>query len=357
MKTDNLESTAKGFRASDIGPLPAAKKNRSHIGDDLQPVGDYASINPLQWVIEDLEFLQYSEKNKGETSGDNDCCWNERRIHFLSGKAQVGVSAFLLVVPFLWALFLVLGGGGYLPFLLMTSTKEPNALIMAAAWIFMGGWTLACFFYIIPRTTPWVVGLFAFLLRPFDKLLARLLDRTLESGKSEFNRETGDVTFALGGGKTLTAPFVEFDAYVERVVQHGGIFYRLQFVHRYTGKRFSQTSLTRIEPTREEVLALWDMLQRYMDVDQPLPDIPRLEPYRHKDPVTAEHDRKTGRDPRYWRDLDVEAWKKNEGADLARRQAEFPWDQRRCRLTPQLGKIDMAVYRQKQGREAAVAAG
>jgi|GEM_PF-5757498 len=28
---------------------------------------------------------------------------------------------------------------------------------------------------------------------------------------------------------------------LERVVQRGGIFYRLMFVHRYTGERFNQT--------------------------------------------------------------------------------------------------------------------
>ena len=30
--------------------------------------------------------------------------------------------------------------------------------------------------------------------------------------------------------------------------------------------------------------------------------------------MTAEHDRKTGRPPRYWRDMDDEAWKKAEKA-------------------------------------------
>ena len=77
------------------------------------------------------------------------------------------------------------------------------------------------------------MGGFALLLRPFDKLLGKLLDRGLESGESAFNRETGEVSFAMSGGRKLNAPFEEFDAYVERVVQAGGIFYRLMFVHRY----------------------------------------------------------------------------------------------------------------------------
>src|SRR5699024_9355677 len=147
------------------------------------------------------------------------------------------------------------------------------------------------------------------LLSPFDKLLAKLLDRGLEAGESYFSRETGEVSFALSGGKKLAAPFEEFDAYVERVIQQGGIFYRLMFVHRYTGKQFSQTSLSRIEPAKGEVMALWAMRQRCMDVSQPLPDIPKLQLFRHLDPMTAEYDQRTGRDPRYWRDLNLEAWR------------------------------------------------
>ncbi|WP_217904752.1 hypothetical protein [Marinobacter lutaoensis] len=195
---------------------------------------------------------------------------------------------------------------------------------------------------------PWVMGGFALLLRPFDALLARLLDRGLDAGESYFSRETGEVSFALPGGRKLTAPFEEFDAYVERVIQHGGIFYRLMFVHRYTGKQFSQTSLSRVEPSREEVMALWDMLQRYMDVSQPLPDVPRLEPFRHLDPVTVAHDQATGRPARYWRDLDLEAWQRGEGAEWLRRQRQYPWSQRMCKLTPRLGKMDMDTYRKQR---------
>ena len=38
----------------------------------------------------------------------------------------------------------------------------------------------------------------------------------------------------------------------------------------------------------------------------PLPDVPMFEPFRHKDPVTAEHDRRSGRYENYWRDMAVE---------------------------------------------------
>ncbi|WP_298450329.1 hypothetical protein [uncultured Marinobacter sp.] len=150
---------------------------------------------------------------------------------------------------------------------------------------------------ILIKNLPWIMGAFALLLRPFVKLLSKLLDRGLDAGESYFSRETGEVSFAVSGGKKLTAPFEEFDAYVERVIEAGGMFYRLMFVHRYTGKQFSQTSLSRVEPVKEEVMALWDMLQRYMDISQPLSDVPRLQPFRQLDPVAAKHDQRIGRIP------------------------------------------------------------
>ena len=47
------------------------------------------------------------------------------------------------------------------------------------------------------------------------------------------------------------------------------------------------------------------MIQRYMDITQPLPDVPRLEPFRARDPVTAEHDRKIGR-------IEMDAYRQNQ---------------------------------------------
>lgn len=208
---------------------------------------------------------------------------------------------------------------------------------------------LALSLYLVYLTTNWVISKgIGFLLKPFEKSLQKKVDKSLTDGMSEFNRVTGQVKFALGKGRFFEAPFVEFDAYVERVVQRGGLFYRLMFVHRYTGKMFNKTGLSGVEADKNDVMALWDMLQRFMDVSQPIPDMLRFEPFRHLDPVTAEHDQKTNRPARYWRDLDIEAWKQNEGSEMARANARFPWSQRRCKLTPKLGQIEMSVYRMQR---------
>lgn len=339
-----------GFRSDQVPLLPEPAKSRKQLGQDLQPVGNYTGIEPYYRVCEDAGDIQHQRQSEPEAFTSGDWWWSHQKIRFLNGKAFLGLSALILLIPYVWGTALV-GGGGVLSLYLADFVEMPRILKVLWFLVVGFGW-IAASFYILIKTMPWVMGFFALLLRPFDKLLAKLLDRGLEAGESCFSRETGEVSFALSGGKKLTAPFEEFDAYVERVIEAGGIFYRLMFVHRYTGKQFIQTSLSRVEPAKEEVMALWDMLQRYMDVIQPLPDVPRLEPFRHLDPVTVEHDQRTGRNPRYWRDLDIEAWKQCEGAEWLKRQAEYPWGKRTCRLAPQLGQISMEEYRKKRSPEA-----
>ncbi|MEP1213542.1 MAG: hypothetical protein ABJM11_08120 [Marinobacter sp.] len=341
-----------GFRADQIPALPESPKKRERLGEDLQPVGDYVGIEPYYRACEDVGAVQHQNQDDPDGFELGEWWWDQRQIRFLSGKSFIGLSALVLLIPYVWGGVVLVGGGVATVYYLLLITTDTAYFLRVLVILFAVFVWMPVSFYILIKTMPLVVGGFAFLLRPFDKLLGKLLDRSLEAGESSFNRETGEVSFPLSGGRRLTAPFVEFDAYVERVIQHGGIFYRLIFVHRYTAKQFIQTSMGRIEPTKEEVMALWDMLQRYMDVSQPLPDMPRLEPFRHQDPVTAEYDQKTGRNPRFWRDLDLDAWKQGEGAEWLKRQAEYPWDKRTCRLTPQLGKVSTQAYRELRPQDA-----
>ncbi|WP_432210117.1 hypothetical protein [Marinobacter alkaliphilus] len=349
METQEYASTA--YRSDQAVELPETRAKRERVGDELQPYGAYANLNPYHRTVEDIDTVQCSESEDPEFYKEN-WWWDHQRLRFLNEK--LGLKALILIVPFIWALLVLIGGlvliswsiGTFLIPILPATAVVVILIILGAAWIFFSFW-------IIPPTTNWLmingVGL---ILKPFEKTLEKKLDETLEDGCSEFNRVTGQVKFALGKGRSFEAPLVEFDAYVERVVQRGGIFYRLMFVHRYTQKQFNKTSLSNIEAEKTEVLALWDMLQRYMDVTQPLPDMPRLEPFRHLDPVTAKYDQTTGRNPRYWRDLDIEAWQKSEGAELLRNQQQFAWGRRQCRVTPQLGRVDMPTYRQSRPETA-----
>jgi hypothetical protein len=72
----------------------------------------------------------------------------------------------------------------------------------------------------------------------------------------------------------------------------------LAYVHPPTGK-----GLYAGASTVADVYLRAAYLEKFMDITKPLlPDVPKLEPFRLSDPVTAEHDQAINRDPRYWRD-------------------------------------------------------
>ncbi|WP_339752490.1 hypothetical protein [uncultured Marinobacter sp.] len=337
------------FRASAIGPLPEAPTKRTRIGEELQPFGSYAGAVPYLGTIQDVEALQDCEKSDPEFR-DEDWWWDHQRIRFLNGK--LGLKFLLLIIPFAWILAITVGGMvsiGWGVIQLSNVFGIPALICVLLLLVSIPAWMFFAF-WIAQPTTNWIMSTgVGFFLKPFEKTLNKRLNETMEDGCSEFNRVTGQVRIALGRKRFFEVPFVEFDAYVDRVIQESGVFYRLMLVHRYTQKTFNKTAFSTIESNKNEVLATWDMLQRYMDVSQPLPDTPRLEPFRHLDPVTAEHDRRTGRNPRYWRDLDLESWKDGEGwAEVYRHQNEYPWGTRFCKLTPQLGKISMEEYRKQR---------
>ncbi len=135
----------------------------------------------------------------------------------------------------------------------------------------------------------------------------------------ELNRQTGMVTiFArkpgqfsqYGADGNFVRPFYEFDASVHVLPDRQGIpLYSLHLVHRYHPVAIDFMPVIGRQSSDKDSLALWDMWQNYMDTSKPLPDIPVWEEFRHLDPVTAEHDRRTGRNPRYWRDMDDAEYK------------------------------------------------
>jgi len=138
--------------------------------------------------------------------------------------------------------------------------------------------------------------------------------------KWELNRRTGMVTlfkykrrFPFGKATLVgeeCAPFYEFDAYAGVMATPQGLpYHHLYFVHRYRPIQVDIDLLGGVS-NRQDCLALWDLWQNFMDISQPLPDVPLWEEYRHLDPTTAEHDRRIGRPPRYWRDMDDKTYER-----------------------------------------------
>ena len=106
--TNNQEKT--GFRADQIPNLPQPVDRRERLGEDLQPIGDFAGIEPYYRVCEDVCAVQYQDQNDPDDFTSGDWWWDQRQIRFLTGKAFIGLSALLLVVPYAWGTALVGGG-------------------------------------------------------------------------------------------------------------------------------------------------------------------------------------------------------------------------------------------------------
>jgi len=170
------------------------------------------------------------------------------------------------------------------------------------------------------------IGIPAFLWLSTSLLFKLFPQWCLKAGRGpewELNRRTGMVrvwryrrTIPFLGRRKATIiehPFYEFDGWVAGgATQHGS---RFDFIlcHRYSKLEVHLGDiLLGWQRFPRPCYALWDFLQNYMDVTRPLPEFPVLEPHRHKDPVTAEHDRTTGRPERYWRDMDDVTFKQKE---------------------------------------------
>ncbi|TVP87703.1 MAG: hypothetical protein EA348_12415 [Pseudomonadaceae bacterium] len=116
--------------------------------------------------------------------------------------------------------------------------------------------------------------------------------------------------YPRGDVQEQRAPFHEFDAYINTTPDRQGLPMNvLSLEHRYSDISIYFGDILPPDSNTQQPCALWDFIQNYMDTSHPLPDAPLFEEHRHNDPTTVEHDKATGRPPRYWRDMDDEAFK------------------------------------------------
>ena len=208
-----------------------------------------------------------------------------------------------------WQLLLMLAGAladyGVLKFLgAILALSIPLAAI-GRGWndAFLG------FMYVAPV----LLSLHVFFRYPFTWLLESYPHLIVKDLGCGFFRTTGMIKFRTWREETFEAPFVEFDPYIEfHVNPKGPVTYKLVLCHRYKGWDTTVAQVAQVN--KVELYAFWDELQRYMDVSQPLPDIPALEKFRPLDPTTAEYDAagRRGRPADYWATLALEWWE-NEG--------------------------------------------
>lgn len=171
---------------------------------------------------------------------------------------------------------------------------------------------------------------------------------------SGFNRQTGMLTIGRRFQKPFSAPLYEFDATLEfRPGPHGNSGFAIWLHHRYTSVEvFLGGKIQSLGMNLEEALAFWDTLQRYMDITQPLPELPILEQFRHLDATTTAHDQQSKRDPRRWRDMPYKVWERRGRAEMMKRNRDYSWQEQPCILQ---SKIDPGLsietyYRQQEAK-------
>jgi hypothetical protein len=102
-------------------------------------------------------------------------------------------------------------------------------------------------------------------------------------------------------GGTVTLAYKDFEPRIQRNANSSGIYHSLALVH-----RSGQRCLGLGQHYAIDSLLYACYLEQFMDITQPLPDIPMLEQFRHLDPTTVAYDKEAGRNPRFWRDKTTE---------------------------------------------------
>ncbi|WP_224055376.1 hypothetical protein [Vibrio penaeicida] len=151
-------------------------------------------------------------------------------------------------------------------------------------------------YVLIPFGSAW--GLTLLLFHQFAHKMVRK--------KYTLSRQTGMVTLYDNDEDVIYShPFVEFDCCLfSSTNQYGHLSFGIALVHRYSDYSQHVTIGEMIGSTHpDDHKRLWNVIQQYMDVSQPLPDLPLLEVFRSKDPTTAAYDKEIERDPKYWRSM------------------------------------------------------
>ena len=374
------------YRSTEIPPLPPHRwkqdANRASLTRVPLRWGNYAQIEP--WKDVDAQLLNQSEFLDNQ---EQDALYiNQKSWRFDNTAKWLILHPFLKFSSIIGIPWLLWGG-------VLTAVDYPQdtefliinlIAILSFAMMGLSLWLIekekpSIKYYIIQTGTAFLLALtvslmdiqspqyetehfwmcFGMALSVFMGLigwdyLLHLYLKLFKHDGSGFNRQTGMVTIGRRFQKPFTAPFYEFDATAQyRPGPHGSGGYAIWLHHRYTTMEVCLgVKLHSLDFSLNEAMAFWDTLQRYMDVTQPLPDLPILEQFRHLDPTTAAHDREQQRNPRHWRDMDHQDWANRGREELIQRTRNYKWQTQPCilqaRIDPQLS-IE-AYYRGQEAR-------
>ncbi len=346
------------YRGQALPPLPPPIRDKQGLFDTALKWGHYANLDSISEIEGQLmgeAHLAYERQTK-EKRKQQIYCDAERWTFENSGK----LLHFLFILKlcclmsffFPWTLkladvfnsnFLVTTLGLFIMIacLVIYGSSRPRlayilggvfGIITAGAIAWDQG---ALWGYWDEQTAFWFGAILLFMAVIGVDLLIGLYSLIYTHDGSGFNRRDGMLRIGRRFRSPFVAPFYEFDPVMQlQITPHGGHDYMLWLHHRYTDTKVCLgMKMHSLGLDKPNLYAFWDTLQRYMDVEQPLPDLPVLEQSRHLDPVTAAHDATIGRPERYWRDLTLEGWKRSSASrKLREKLASHPWQQQPCAL-------------------------
>ncbi len=352
------------YRATAIPALPPPDQEAQGFFDTALRWGHYANLDSITEVESQLESEEHLQCEEQENKEENLVFYCDAERWSFDNLSKIPHVLFVMKMLCVFSLFVPWG-------VVVSSVFDSNAVLFLAVFILFWGFYLyaeekktnlylliaisaaitalciawnqgALWGYWHEQTAFWFGVFLAFMAIIGCDLLLALYARFYQHDGSGFFRREGLVRVGRRFRSPFVAPFYEFDPVMQlQVLPHGGHDYVLWLYHRYTGfKVCLGRTVHNLGLDQQNLMAFWDTLQRYMDVEQPLPDLPVLEQSRHQDPVTAAHDAASGRPPRYWRDLDIKAWKRNVRPGLRERLAKYPWQQHPCILQ---ARIDPAL--------------
>lgn len=365
------------YRAQGLPSVPPPLREQGGIVDTPLSWGHYAGLDSTVEVEYQLSSELHKVYERQEQEGrDNNIFCDAQRWRF-ENTSKIPYLLFLVKIvsasfPFLiWTTIIsmhldtsmiVIFIGVALWFcttILFGSNKQIYAYLLLGAGALATSltivWSQGAFWGYWSEQTGFWLGMFLFFMALIgaDALLW-LYSRFYEHDGSEFNRRDGMLRIARRLRKPFVAPFYEFDPVMQlQVTPHGGHDYVLWLHHRYSATKVCLANKVHsLGLDHANLLAFWDTLQRYMDVEQSLPDLPILEQSRHLDPLTAAHDAAHARPPRRWRDLNVNSWVTKDAKQLRAKLADYPWQKQPCILKAKIdpGLSIEAYYRSQEDK-------
>ncbi|ASA55642.1 hypothetical protein [Vibrio gazogenes] len=289
------------YNSKQFHPQPQPEKSRG-LMEKVRKRGQVFPFSDTNTSIATTALKDQPPSILNEEGAENDLFWTHKKVQPYTFVAWAGFYLFLVTMAKV-VLYVI----------------YPLQLFLSVCiWIFGDHGVQGAFTYFL--TTTIYIALPALIIYTPIFIINRInpsinkdqIERWFARKKYCLNRETGMVTlYGAGNRKIFTHPFIEFDCILASNPNHQGLLsYRLMLVHRYSNYKHGVNigSLVGVNAPVAEYHRLWNMIQQYMDVSKPLPDIPMLEPFRHLDPTTAEYDQQTNRDPRYWRQMSDEAF-------------------------------------------------